>query len=978
MVDAYAFVGRARELKQLNELLSSAADSRPSVALLSGEAGMGKSTLVQEFAGSAPERVRVLSGACIGLGLGGIPYAPLIDALRGLMRDAGGEEQARALIGPVGSELFGLITDSAGSGLLGAPGAQVRVFGAVMSMLAHLGERAPILLIFEDMHWTDPSTLDLVRYLTRVKSNERVMLLCTYRSSLPRGHALRGLLAEPDFTRRVHRISLGGFTRPEFREFTHNLVGELDPDRRLRLFDLSEGNPFFAELLLTARDATRLPDNVKELMQAQLELLSEHAAAVTRVAAVAGRRVSDRLLAAVSQVDDPLLDRAIRECTEAQILIEHEAETYEFRHALLRETVYESLRGSERRRMHAAMARALAADDQADARAAMEMAHHWFQAGEHKREALASAVRAGELAARMRAFQEAEKLYGNALALWPDVPDAEAIAGTTRVDVLGAAADAARWAGHVKPAVDWARAAIDQLPADPDPAQAGELYERLGNYQWEAAAIADALEALHEAERRLAGQPASAVESRLLSKLATAAMLAGNYADGLELAKSALDMAREVGARAEEGRALNSAGLALAMRGRASEGVPLLRDAVRIAEENDHLEDLFRAYGNLGMALELSGDLRGAIEVLQDGLAQSRVLGLFGARQGGVLANNAGAAMFLLGRWDQAVILLDEAMEDRPVKQTIYMRLTRAQIDVARGRWEDAERLLADVRVHPNNDPRFVGPLYTCTAEIAVGRGALAEARDTIERGVEAVSRTENALVCLQLYAVGLRVTADERLLPVGPQADHDAARSLAQQWLDGAREAAGEPPSQSEIAVLLAQCEAEWARADGADTVETWAQIADDWTGLDQPFPMAYARWRQAEAAARTGRRRQAAAEAARLAHAAAQRLEARPLLREVEELAKRHRLDLAGPSEAPAAPESPEPYEKFKLTDREVQVLREVCEGHTNTEIARKLFITESTVGVHVTHILKKLGVKGRTAAAAMAHQLSFFQTR
>ena len=170
----------------------------------------------------------------------------------------------------------------------------------------------------------------------------------------------------------------------------------------------------------------------------------------------------------------------------------------------------------------------------------------------------------------------------------------------------------------------------------------------------------------------------------MASKLAAAELIAGRYTQGPEGAQTALILARTVGARAEEGRALNSIGLALTMLDRADEGVPLLRDALRIAEETDHLEDLFRAYGNLGLALEHSGDLRGAVNILQDGLAQTRTLGLFGARQSGVLANNASAAMFLLGRWHEAVALLDEALEDRPVKQTIYMRLTRAQIDGAR------------------------------------------------------------------------------------------------------------------------------------------------------------------------------------------------------------------------------------------------------------------------------------------------------
>ena len=933
---------------------------------------MGKSRLAHEFARSVSGRALVLSGACVGLGLGEIPYAPLIDALRMLIRQVG-EHEAGELAGPDGAELFGLV-DSTGAGrFLEAAGAQVRVFNAVLRMLGHLGRQKPVLLLFEDLQWADPSTLGLVAYLTRVKSNERAMVLCTYRSSLSQGHPLRNLLAEPQFTGHVHRLSLNGFTKPEFRAFTHDVAGEVDLERLQRIFDLSQGNPFYAGLLLTSRETSRLPDDVKELMRAQLDQLSEHAAAVTRIAAIAGRRVGDRLLATVCEMDEPLLDNALRECERAQILIFHEVEqAYEFRHPLLRETVYEGLTARERRRVHSAMARALAADEHDNARAAMEMAHHWYQT-ENKHEALTAAVRAGKIAVRMRAFQEAEALYRNALDLWRLVPDPQAVSGTTRVRVLAAAADAARWAGHLKPAVDWAGEATAEWDAGDDPAEAGELYERLGSYQWEAGAMEDSLEAFQEAQRRLENQPASAVKSRVASKLATATMVKGNYSQALGLARSALEMALEADARAEQGRALNSTGLALTMRGSAGEGVPLLREAVEIAEENDHLEDLFRAYGNLGLALEHSGDLRGAVSVLHDGLAQARVLGVLGARQVGVLANNACAAMYLLGRWEEAATLLEEMMEDRPVRQTLYMRLTLAQIEVARGRWEQAQRLLAEVSVHPNADPRFLGPLYICAAEIEMWRGDLPAARAAVDDGMDAVSSAENSLVRLQLCAAGLRAAADECLSDPGVSAQPGGARAFADRLLETARQVAGQP-QEAEIAVLLSQCEAEWSRAGRTDTAEGWTRIAENWVRQDQPFPAAYARLRQAEAEFRA-RRKNRSGQALRLAHAAAQVLGAEPLRDRIEAFSQRHRVLLTDPATGAVVPAPRRPYDGYKLTTRELEVLRGACDGYTRSQVAARLFISVNTVNVHTHNAIHKLGVTSWEAAVMLANKHGFF---
>ncbi|GAA1738390.1 helix-turn-helix transcriptional regulator [Luedemannella helvata] len=972
------FIGRVREREQLLQWLAAAADEEPGIVLVGGDPGIGKSRLLATFAADAGARgARVLSGACIELGEGVVPYAPLTEALRLLVR-LHGPEEARALAGPAWTELAQLISDFTGADpVSGAQRSQARVFGAVLRLLDHVGIDGPVVLIFEDIHWADPSTLDLIAYLARATSRERMLLVCSHRSQLVSGHPLRSMLAEPDFTRRTHRLTLAGLSRPELRDLlSHVATRPIDRDRVQRYYELSEGNPFFAELLAAedaASDGRVGSDDLAEIMSAQIDQVSEDALGVLRLAATAGRRVSDRLLAAVTELDERALDRALRECITRQMLTADPVEeTYAFRHALLREAVYRGLLRRERKRLHAAMAEALSADPEAGPDVSLELAYHWFEAG-RAQEALAASVRAGGLAVRMRAFREAEIQYERALGLWPAVTDPAAVAGTTRAEVLMAAADAARWAVHVDRAVEWARGAIAETDLEADPRRAAELYVRLGSYQWEAGSFAESVDAYTRALELSAGQPPSAVRARVLAALATADIRAGRYTEGLARAQQSIDMARDVGATAEEGRALNSAGLALTMLDRVDEGIPLLREALRIATEADHLEDRLRVYGNLGVALEHAGDLAEAVRVQLEGLGEIRVLGLLDTRQGGVLANNTSTALFLLGRWDEAVELLDEVLVDRPVRESVYLRLTRAEIDVAQGRFDDARALLDEVRSQAPEDPRFLGPLHACEAQLAMWQSDAASARAAVERGLEALGGTENSLVLLQLCAVALSAAADE-CVRSGTQVHATAA--WVRELVAVANDAAEGRSAPREIGILARLCDAERCRAGGGDRSGMWADVAVAWTELGRPYSAAYARWREAEAAVRAADK-PAATQAVRSAHAVAARLAAAPLLREVEALARLARIDLklAGPPPS-GVPRATAPADHYGLTKREREILGRVCAGETNREVARKLHIAESTVSVHVSNILIKLGVGNRTEAATVAIRERFFE--
>jgi DNA-binding NarL/FixJ family response regulator len=170
---------------------------------------------------------------------------------------------------------------------------------------------------------------------------------------------------------------------------------------------------------------------------------------------------------------------------------------------------------------------------------------------------------------------------------------------------------------------------------------------------------------------------------------------------------------------------------------------------------------------------------------------------------------------------------------------------------------------------------------------------------------------------------------------------------------------------------VVAAVFDGERSRLDGRPDPDRWQAATAAWQALRRPYPAAYAQWRQAEALLVRGEPASQAAEPLRTAHATALQLSAKPLLGEVATLARRARIPLEQPA-APTAPAPPSPAQRLGLTERELEVLAYVAAGRSNREIGEALFISGKTASVHISNILRKLGVTSRVQAATAAHRL------
>uniref|UniRef100_UPI001F5F36F3 ATP-binding protein n=1 Tax=Actinomadura roseirufa TaxID=2094049 RepID=UPI001F5F36F3 len=373
-------IGRTAQLGALTAALDRAAAGTAGVVLVSGDAGVGKTHLVDALTATARDRgCAVLVGQCAELGES-MPYLPLADALwSGAGAAAPEAEAVRAALEsrPV---LGGLLPDGDGGPGTASELGQQQLFGAVLGLLGELGRDRPVVLVLEDLHWADRSTRHLLTFLSRVLQRERVCLIGTYRSDdLHRRHPLRPVVAELLRLPNVTGVEVAPFRPGETAEYLAALAAGAAPvtaEVVERVHRRSEGNAFYAGELFSAESTgEELPAGLADLLLSRVERLTEGAQRVVRAAAVAGRGVEDELVRRVSGLDEAAAGEALREVVSHQLLVPSGA-GYTFRHALLREAVYADLLPGERTRLHAAFARLLAAAPQGRRGSAAELAHH--------------------------------------------------------------------------------------------------------------------------------------------------------------------------------------------------------------------------------------------------------------------------------------------------------------------------------------------------------------------------------------------------------------------------------------------------------------------------------------------------------------------------------------------------------------------------------------------------------------------------
>jgi DNA-binding CsgD family transcriptional regulator/tetratricopeptide (TPR) repeat protein len=959
----------------LRAVLDRADAGRPGLAMLVGEAGVGKTRLLGEFAATARAGgARVLLGGCVPLSEQHLPYAPVVEALRELGRSG----QRELLDSPELERLLpGAQVPRQGAGPAEAlPGESVRsrLFELFLGLLSRLGDGGPVVFAVEDLHWADPATVDLLGFLHRNLSRERVMLVVTYRDEdLAVDHPLRGWLAETARLEDVTGVELPPFTRHETAQQLAGMLGRpVEPGLLDRVFSRSAGNALFTEILLAQPDEPDgpLPATVTDLVLRHARRLSGDARRMLRAAAVVGQRVGHDLLAELTGTPGESLAELVREAIEHRVLLADPVrEVYEFRHSLIRQAAYADLLPVERRRLHAATAQALTDHPQwssgGPATATAELAYHWHAGGDQPR-ALAASVRAGAAAAEVGAFTVAYEQFERASALWDAVPDPQAVAGVDLVDLYRRTAHLAHLLGLDERAIGLLESALVVPQAAADPTRLALLYERLGWYHLVNLREQDALAAYDRALQLLPPDRPTPERAVVVAGRARLAMVSSRYADCLRYASEAITLGRVTGARREEARGRLALGVAHVRHGACAEGLAELYAARDIFAGLNDPDYLLRAYISLGYALEVAGRLADSAAASAEGYALARRVGL--ARQlGGFLLCNAADVEFLRGRWDEAARLRTEAeLGGMRGGRAVHLYRLSARLATARGDRAAAHGWLVKARelVDPVTAPTaWITGLNLAIGELALAEGRFGDARRAVAQALDGLGGSAEADLAGALLAMGLRIEADAAAAAPARVPDGTAGRVEA---LSARVTALAAVPEQAAHAAV---CAAEAARALRQPSVALWERALARWEALGQPYPAAYAGWRLAEAQLSEAGDVKAAAWTLRSAAGRAADLGAAPLLADVAAVARVHRIRLREPAVVAAPEQAPDP---FRLTRREREVLAHLDAGRSNGEIARALFISVKTASVHVTNILRKLDVGRRGEAASMARRL------
>ena len=720
--DAVRLVGRDGELSTLGEQLDRAVATGRRIVLLAGEAGLGKTALVEAFASSLAgrrTRVDVVRGLCVPMGEAGLPFTPVLGLLRAieelhgtdrLVEWAGGGRRA------LGSLLPDLLQPAEPADDL-----QLQLFEAVTRVVQGAAAVAPLVVLVEDVHWADESSRALLQFLARRLGEAPVLLVCTFRPDEVTGPLLlRPFLADLVRLPWTVRIDLSRLGRAEVASMLAALSG---PRPTAELVDQihrrSEGVPFYVEeLAMLDRVGTGVPESLRGALEARTSRLDVPARELLGLMAVGGIRVHHELLIEASGVGSAEVDGLLREAVDVGV-VRVDGDELAFRHALFGEALYADLLPGERIRHHASVAQTLERrPGLAPGSPDHFIALHWSRTSEHERTfaAAARAVRGGS-AAHAETLAMCERL----LELWERVADPEAVAGP-RAELLTDAARAARDAGEFDRAIELVSAALEE-------SDEADLIGRVERLMLRSHLVTDDLRTgahadVQLAEALLAGVEDAAFRARMLGLVAIFRLNVG--LDALPQAEEALAASLEAADDDGVAGARTTYGTVLVAIGRDEEG---LEELVRTGRTSGiRPRTLLRNRLNHSDALHLTGRYDDAVAVALDGLRAAETYGMersFGT----YLEGNAAESMLATGQWSAAADLIaDAVMLDPPSSHRTHVDLLLAWLHLWRDELELADAVLREHRAlalsGPDQPmPQFVAQLMRIDGEFAVLTG---------------------------------------------------------------------------------------------------------------------------------------------------------------------------------------------------------------------------------------------------------------
>ena len=987
-------VGRVSELAALRSMVSELEEGCSHLVLLSGEAGIGKSRLVAELANDARSRgFQVLQGNCYGRDRTS-PYAPVLDLIRSFLATQPRDERV-AHVQPFAQEFFPLFPDLVAP----APGPVVlpasrpeheqrRLFVALTAFFTELAGLRPLVLVIEDIHWCDESSLEFLQYFLRHNTSLPWLVLLTYRNDEV-DPLLRTWLVQQDRERRTQECSLARLTRSDV-EAMLSAIFDLSPTPKAELlnvlYPLTEGNPFFVEEVLTSLQAAggifytegvwrskaveylHIPRSVQAAVQQRSERLSEEARTLLTLAAVAGRRFEVDLLLSVTRQTEEQFLHLLKELIAAQLVVEESGEQFAFRHALTRYAIYEQLLRRERKALHRTLAEAMERLYHASLDAHLEDLAYHFTRAEMWAKALIYAGRAGEKAQALYAPRAAVQHFTNALEA------AQHLELPPPAQLYLARGQAQEMLGE-----------LEQARLDYEGAQAGAKSSHDGLLEWR-------------------------------SLMALGQLAAGrDYSRAGEWFRQAEALASTLADPPLQAHSLNRLANWYVNTGRTAEGIQTHQEALTIFEARQDQAGMAETFDLLSMAHGLHGDVVGAVDHLE------RAIPLFRSQ-----GNTPNLALALASQAIWAGPALVETTQSALGTPATCLREATEALSLARKIEDYAAQAYANVM----------------TAWWLAGFGDFGAALTHVQEALHIASEIGHqqwmaATSCVQgrLLTLMLDPTRAIQILETGLSLAHALGsawwignirthlalayllrreNAKARTVLEGAMLADVQPRNLAERRMLWAWGELAQASGNSEEALRIAERLLASAPGANRTQPIPWLLKLKGEALAALAQLDEAA-QVLEEAKDGAIRQQERPILWQVhcslghvyhrmkdEERAERAFAaargvitELAASIHEPAQHsffsqealkllprEKPIPQrralaERFGgLTEREREVAALIAQGRTNREIADTLVVSLRTIETHVSTILSKLGVASRSRIAAWAVEVGLMK--
>lgn len=944
IVQSPVLVGRDNQLALLERRLADAAAGDGRLLFVAGEAGIGKTRLLGSAARRAersgyavvraaafPGDVQSLAGVLLDLA------SSLTVAEEPPLSETGRHLAARVRALPPGRgdahHRRRLLVQDLADVIVGADAGK------------------PLLIILEDLHWADELSLDVLGHLAARLADRPVLLAGAYRSDelFPR-LPMRQLRARLVTQRLAEEVRLPRLTLAQTASMTSATLGRPAPAQVVAAIqDRSDGIPLHVEELLAAItddeltpqvratvQAATVPETLGDAVLSRAQHLSEAARDAASAAAVIGRSFDFDLLTATADAEPDKVADALRELRDAYFIVAGASTgSFDFRHALIRDTLYADVGLAQRRRLHERAARTAAARGYRSA----FVSAHFEQAGQPG-EAYRHAMDAAAEAAAISAHGEALELYRRAVRNLPaDLP------ALARARVLAALGDEAAAADDNTAAAEAYRKAYELTATAGDVRAAAALVPRMVAVEHLLGADLTArVRTLQAGLDSLTGLPGTGQErARLRAGIAAAYMLDRRLEEAIHHGEDGLAESQRMG---DEQTALNVAvtlGSVLVFAGRMDEGWPMLEAAITRAASANKEAEAARGFRMLTSCASVLVEYDRAERSMADGIRYAENVELWNHRH--YMASHLAHVQWCTGHFEAAAETAQQALADG--RGGITTRITAlyvlGYVALGRGDWDTATTLLAEALTLGEQmaELQRLSPPLWGLAETARCRGDLPTALALCERGYQASASVTDAAYLFPYLLTGIRA--------------HLAAgqTSAAEDWLDrasGILLARGIPGTLAATdhgrgLILLAHGDAHAAQALEAARA-AWQARRRFWEGTWSVLDLA--------AAAAKARRQGEAVQLAGQARAVAEAAGARP----IADAAAQFLTSMQ--HERPAPPWYP-------LSHREFEIARLIADGLTNKQIAEQLVLAPKTVSAHVAHILAKLGAARRAEIAA-----------